>query len=370
MGKRGMKMMMLVVTAMLVVTGCMETSSKFEAGNHIKVRYAKHFSLQKREHYVILKILQPDTGKDEAVYALVKPEEKKFVPKGMKVLEIPVRNMTVLSSTHIGMLDAIQQLSCIKGCCSADFIANKTVLGNIRSGKIMDFNDEASVSPEALLKSRSSLVMYSGFGKAFPQQDKLEKLGILAMANYDWREEHPLGKAEWIRLFGYLTDHVDKADAYFAKVEKEYNALRKQLKKSRIKQKVLVGSLIGDVWYAPAGSSYMGHILADAGADYVYASSKGTGSYERTFESVFKDQQDVSIWINAGALSLNDLKRQQPKYALFTSYKHGKVYCYTHNSNFFWEMSAVNPQWLLRDFAMICGTEKGKSLHFYQQLKP
>lgn len=370
MGKWGMRMMLLAVSATLVLTGCKNTSSKSIEGDQIKVRYAKHFSLQKSKHYVLLKIHQPDTGKDEAVYALVKPEEKKYVPKGMQVLEIPVRNMTVLSSTHIGMLNAIDELSCVKGCCSANFIANKTVLKNIRAGKVVAFNDDASVTPEALLKSKSTLVMYSGFGKAFPRQEKLEKLGILTMANYDWREEHPLGKAEWIRLFGYLTDNPDKADAYFANVEKEYNTLRKQLKKSRVKQKVLVGSLIGDIWYAPTGSSYMGNILADAGADYVYRHTTGTGSYQRTLESVYKDQQDVSIWINAGALSLSDLKRQQPKYALFKSFKHGKVYCYTHNSNFFWEMAAVNPHWILQDFATICGTKKGGKLHFYQQLKP
>lgn len=358
------------ILLLVLLTGCAENPSDFEKSEPVNVRYARHFSLEKRAHYVRLKILQPDTGKAEAVYALVKPEERKFVPRDMKIIEIPVKNMTVLSSTHIGMLDALDELRCIKGCCSADFIANKSVLKRIKSGEVTAFNDEGAITPEALLKNRSNLVMYSGFGKTFPQQEKLEKLGILTMANYDWREEHPLGKAEWIRLFGYLTDQPDKADAYFEKVEKTYLAMKRELKKSSIRQKVLVGSLIGDVWYAPAGKSYMGNILTDAGSDYLYKHSKGTGSYESTLEQVFKDQQDVSIWINAGAVSLSDLKKQQPKYALFTAYKTGKVYCYTHNSNYFWEMSAVNPQWLLEDFAGICGTQTGKPLHFYQRLKP
>ncbi len=38
------------------------------------------------------------------------------------------------------------------------------------------------------------------------------------MANYDWREEHPLGKAEWIKVFGYLIDQPEKAEAYFQQV--------------------------------------------------------------------------------------------------------------------------------------------------------
>lgn len=366
----GKKMRVVGMLLLVLVTGCVGESSDSEKSEPVNVRYAHHFSLEKRAHYIRLKILQPDTGKTEAVYALVKKEERKFVPNNLKIIEIPVKNMTVLSSTHIGMLDAIDELACIKGCCNADFIANKSVLKRIRSGEVHAFGDEASITPEALLKNRSTLVIYDGFGKTFPQQEKLEKLGILTMANYDWREEHPLGKAEWVRLFGYLTDQPEKADAYFEKVVHEYNSLRKQLKKAKSKPKVLVGSLIGDIWYAPTGESYMGHILADAGSDYLYKYSKGTGSYERSLEQVFKDQQEVSIWINAGAVSLSDLKKQQPKYALFTAYKTGKVYCYTYNSNYFWEMSAVNPQWLLQDFAGICGTQTGKPLHFYQQLKP
>lgn len=369
MGKRGIIALLFVTSFARVFTACSESASTVGNGDPVKVRYAKHFSLQKKEHYTLLKILQPDNGNEEAVYALVKPEAKKYVPKDLNIIEVPVRNMTVLSTTHIGMLDAIDELESIKGTCDVSFIANKKVVKRIRSGNVQAFADEGSITPEALLKSESSLVMYSGFGKAFPQQEKLEKLGILTMANYDWREEHPLGKAEWVRLFGYLTDNVEKADAHFARVEKAYNELSKQLKKAKVNQKVLVGSLIGDVWYAPKGSSYLGRILADAGSDYLYKHSKGSGSHERTLEQVFKDQQEAMIWIDAGARSLSELKRQQSKYALFTAFNKGKVYCYTHNSNYFWEMAAVNPHWLLSDFAHICGTMPGEPSHFYKQLK-
>ncbi|HLP56319.1 MAG TPA: ABC transporter substrate-binding protein [Fluviicola sp.] len=349
---------------------CTQPSEKgTQIGGEVEVSYAKHFKIKQHEHYVILSIMQPETGKVEHEYALVKKADKAFVPEDMDQIEVPVKRMAALSTTHIGMLDAIDALDCVKGATDKNFIANKTILKGIAAGKISAFSDETSITPEQLLGNEISLVVYSGFGKGFPNEEKLKQLDVLALADYDWREEHPLGKAEWIKVFGFLTGKEKEAIAYFSTVEKTYNDTKKKLQNVKERPEVLVGSLIGESWFAPAGESYMAQLLRDAGADYLYKDIKGTGSCERTLEQVFKDQQETRLWINAGATSLPDLLRQQQKYGLFTSFKEGKVYCYTHNSNYFWEMGAVNPHWILSDLATICGQQKGSKLHFYKQLK-
>jgi iron complex transport system substrate-binding protein len=355
---------------LLVLAACSGGSKKTtETTGSIEVKYARHFLLAQKDGYVELKILQPETGDVERTFALVKAENKSKVPADADAIEVPVKNTAVLSTTHIGMLDVIGALDCIKGSTDANFVANKTVLNGIKSGKIAAFTDEVSITPERLLEKKISLVVISGFGKEFPNQEKLQRLGIEVMANYEWREEHPLGKAEWVKVFGHLTGKEKEAETHFAQVEKEYNALKAQVKNTAsVHPKVLVGSLIGDVWYAPAGESYMARVLEDGGADYIYRNEKGTGSCEHTLEQVFKDQQDAFIWINSGAVTLTGLQEQQPKYALFKAFKAGNVFCYTHNSNYFWEMSAANPHWLLSDFTFICGTSSGKKLHFYRQL--
>lgn len=344
-----------------------ENNQQIDTG--VEVNYAKHFKLSQHEHYVVLSILQPETGKVEREYALVKKAEKSYAPAGMDQIEVPVKRMAVLSTTHIGMLDAIDGLSVVKGATDKNFIANKTILKGIEAGEIVGFSDETTITPEQLLGNEISLVVYSGFGKGFPNEEKLKQLDVLALADYDWREEHPLGKAEWIKVFGFLTGKEKEAMAYFSTVEKTYNETKKKLKNVRNRPEVLVGSLIGESWFAPAGESYMAQLLRDAGSDYIYKDMKGTGSCERTLEQVFKDQQSTKLWINAGATSLSDLLRQQQKYGLFTSFKEGKVYCYTHNSNYFWEMGAVNPHWILSDLATICGQQEATPLHFYKQLE-
>lgn len=353
----------------LGVTACSTPPGSTGQTHSIGVRYAKHFRIEPHEGYAVLQILQPETGDVEHTYALVKDADRAKVPVAMERIAVPVKNMAVLSTTMIGMLDALHALDCIKGTTDVNFVSNPTVKKGVQSGAMANFTSEISITPERLLSKDISLVVYSGFGKEFSNEAKLKKLGIYAMPDYDWREEHPLGKAEWIKVFGYLTGKERQAEAYFNEVEKTYNSTKKELTHTRTHPSVLVGSLIGDVWYAPAGQSYMAHILRDAGADYLYKNEPGTGSTERTLEQVFKDQESVKIWINPGAVSLTGLQQQQPKYALFTAFQSGEVFCYTHNSNYFWEMSAVNPHWLLSDFAAIIRTKSTKKLHFYRKLE-
>jgi iron complex transport system substrate-binding protein len=179
---------------LLILTACNSASKTAKIGS-VEVKYARHFSIEQKADYAVLQILQPETGEVERTYALAKKENMGKVPADMDKIEIPVKNMAVLSTTHIGMLNALKALDCIKGSTDVNFVANPTVKRRVRSGKIVSFNDETALTPERLLQKEISLVVYSGFGKVFPNEDKLKKLDILVMADYDWREENKLGKA-------------------------------------------------------------------------------------------------------------------------------------------------------------------------------
>lgn len=363
-----MKQLFLFLGLFLFLAACTEKTSEYTS-RKATTDYAKNFRIIPHDDYTELQLLKPETGEVEHSIALVKKTTKSELPPSMMRVEVPVKNMAVLSVTHIGMLGALNALDCIKGTTDPAYVSNPKILKGIKTGQIAALTDEASLVPEQLLRKKIGLIVYSGFGKAFPNADKLATLGILTIPNYDWREEHPLGKAEWIKVFGYLIDQPEKAEAYFKQVERNYLATKKLIGRSNKHPKVLVGSLIGDIWYAPAGQSYMAHLFRDAGCDYLYASEEGTGSCQKTFEQVYNDQLQSDFWINAGAVSIPDLLRQQGKYGLFKTVKKKQVYCYTHNSNYFWEMSTVHPDWLLYDFATIFGTSKPGKLHFYKQLQ-
>ncbi|MFN6085323.1 MAG: ABC transporter substrate-binding protein, partial [Fluviicola sp.] len=209
----------------------------------------------------------------------------------------------------------------------------------------------------------------SGFGQDFPNEEKLKKIGVSCIPNYDWREQHPLAKAEWIKFFGALLDKQEMANSYFGEVEKNYLSLQKKLKKSKVsKPKVLVGLMFGDTWNAPAGQSFLARILADSQIDYLYKKEKGTGSLSLSLEKVAVNQANCSIWLDANARSKSELIQTNSKFKVFKAYQNNKIYSYSHAMNYFWEMNSLHPDWLLEDYAQIAGHLPAKKLHFYKRI--
>lgn len=329
-----------------------------------RLKYAQLLSIKETDTLTTVVIFNPTTKAPEGKFVLYRNDYSGKFPVGYVKIQIPVQRMAALSTTYIGMLDAIDALDCVKATTEKKYISNRKVLKRIESGKIITSGYEQALTPEAYLKSKIKLIVFSGFGQPFPNQDKLSQLEIPCLANYDWEESHPLGKAEWIKLFGALLDKQEEATAYFNEVESSYLSLKKS-NKSNQKSKVLVGGMSGASWFAPAGESFMAGMLKDAGIDYCFKYTKGTASVNLTLEQVYKDQRGCSIWINAEGKSKSDLLKQNSRFAYFDALKEGKIYSYLHNPNYFWELSTVNPHWLLEDYKKI-NSGSSNNLHFYR----
>jgi iron complex transport system substrate-binding protein len=336
-------------------------------------QYARLVSIEQKLGYKELIIKNPKTLKAETKYVLFPRDSKMKRPKGAKIIEVPVQNIAALSTSFVGMLNAIESIEVIKATTEKQYISNKQLIKRINAGKVLTAGYETGLTPDAVLKAKIPLIVFSGFGQPFPNEDKFAQLGVVCMANYDWEEKHPLGKAEWIKVFGALVCKDKEADAYFNEVVKSYRELRKQVKSGdetkRRQKTVMCGGMAGDVWYAPAGKSFMAGIMKDADMNYFYRNTEGTASISLSLEQVFNDDQSCDVWINAEAPTLKELFKLNSKFQYFHTVKKGKVYSYMHNANYYWEYSQVNPHWLLEDFIIINKNLPQSKLHFYKQLK-
>lgn len=367
-----MKILLAGLTLFTILFSCTtrKAGGDSDGSNDVKgFRYARLVSIDQKSGYKELVIKSPKSMQVESRYALIPRNSKMKRPSGVKIIEVPVQNMAALSTSFVGMLDAINSVKTVKATTEEQYIANHTLLKGIRAGKVLTAGYETGLTPESVLKAHISLIVFSGFGQPFPNEDKFAQLNVVCMANYDWEEMHPLGKAEWIKVFGALVDKNEEADAYFSGVEAAYLKMEKEAKTIKQHKKVICGGLVGDVWYAPAGKSFMAGIMQDAGLDYFYKKTDGTASLSLTFEQVFNDDQQCDLWINAEAPTFKKLFEMNPKFRYFHTVKHGKVYTYTHDSNYFWESSPVNPHWLLEDFVHMAKGEQQAKYHFYKQLK-
>ena len=124
--------------------------------------------------------------------------------------------------------------------------------------------------------------------------------GTPVLPNADWLETTPLGKAEWVKLMGALTDREDLVNRKFDSVEQAYQRLAAIGKASAIRPSVIIGMPFKGTWYMPAGDSYVAQLLRDAGADYHWSDTKGTGSLALNFETVAPVALTADFWLDIG----------------------------------------------------------------------
>lgn len=353
----------------LFLVSCNSDENKVEETKKTSVKYAENFEILQKEGYVELRILNPELAKVERKYALVKRGVNTTIPSDLEKIQVPIQKMGAFSTSFIGMIAELDACKSITATTGENYIYNKTIKQQVKKKQTRCFSSEADLQAEYLLSKKINLLIYSGFGQDFPNEEKLKKIGVLCIPNYDWREQHPLAKAEWIKFFGALLDKQEMANSYFNEVENNYLSLKKRLKKSKVsKPKVLVGLLFGDTWNSPAAQSFIARILADAQIDYIYKKEKGTGSLSLSLEKVAVDQANCSIWLDANAKLKRELLQSNSKFKVFKAYKNNKIYSYSHAMNYFWEMNSLHPDWLLEDYAQIAGHLPAKKLHFYKRI--
>lgn len=358
----------LSLIVLLLISSC--TPKKKLEKIDSSLRYASLLSIINHEHYTEVQLINPDNNRVHKKYGLSSNLSHIPTNKGLIAIKTPVSSIITLAGTDIGMLAKLNCSNKIKGIANLKYIDNKLVKKNTKKGLVTTFNDINQLNPEKVLPV-SNIITYSGFGSPISQEEKLSKLGINCIPVYDWRENHPLGKAEWIKLYGLLFNKEKEASTYFVKIEKAYLKLKKQVAHLSSKQTILSGSMIGDSWFMPAAQSFNANFIADAKGDFVGKTKKGTGSSAFSLEEVFSKFKNASIWINPMFDNKTNLLLANQKYQYFDAFKRNEVYCYSHQMNYFWENSAIEPQKVLSDLIQIFhkGKLPKKSLYFYKKIK-
>ena len=192
-------------------------------------RYAKGFYLESKEGFTLLHILNPWPG-DTAnfTYALV-PKTSEITLETDDydgILRTPLNSLVVTSTTHIPALEELGSLDRLLGFPGTRYISSEAARGRIENGLIKELGPNGQLNVEEVLALQPEAVIGYGMGPDNRNFESIRRAGIPVVFNGDWMEQHPLGKAEWIRFFGILLGKEKEALAYFEKVEKSYKAAK------------------------------------------------------------------------------------------------------------------------------------------------
>ena len=275
------------------------------------------------------------------------------------VIEVPVNNLIVTSTTHIPSLEMLNEVVKLIGFPNLDYISSKPVRQRINANKITEIGNNESVNTETVINLQPDVLIgfaVNGSNKSFTT---LERAGIKVAYNGDWTETSPLGKAEWIKFFGAFFDKSAEADQIFKTIEKSYLEVKSLALNATKQPTVLSGAMWKDTWYLPQGNSWAANFLTDANANYLWKDSKGTGSLALNIESVLEKAQNADFWIGPGQFSnyqqMVDVSRA---YTQFNAFQNKQVYSFSSLKGetggvIYYELAPNRPDLVLKDLVKI-----------------
>ena len=339
----------------------------------IPLDYAKGFTISELQEGYLLEILRPYPGSTQKVSYYLSEQED--VDSEHRFIKVPVESFVCTSTTHLPMLDYLGESNKLIGFPTTDYVSSVTIRKRIDEGLVMELGSVVDMNVESLLELDPNLIVNYSMDD-LKKTTRLESLGLKVLLNGDYLEDHPLGRAEWIKVFGLLTGKMDMADSIFNSVKNEYLKL-KSLGSTTDYPCVFSGSLYGDTWYMPGGNNYAAKLLQDAGFQYVLASDNSYGFLQWSYESVYEVAKDCEYWISPAPFpKLEALENSDERYDNFAAFDSGKVFVYDNQigatgGNQYLELGYLRPDIILKDLVKIRDPEQfeGYSLFFYRQLE-
>ncbi|MFB1040479.1 MAG: ABC transporter substrate-binding protein [Polaribacter sp.] len=324
------------------------------------IKYAKGFDIVIENG---LKKLIIKTGYQNTTtvfeYLILNKTAKKATLKN-QTIQVPIKEIVVTSTTHIPMVELLNEESSIVGFPHATYISSEKTRALIDAGKIKEIGKESALNTEILLDLQPELVVGYSITSADKSLTTVQKAGISVIYNGDWLEETPLGRAEWIKFFGVLYNKEKQADSIFNAIETNYLEAKKIALKATTKPSILSGAIMSkDIWNLPAGESFVAQFLKDANLNYLWKNSKGKGSLSLSFESVFDTGRTADYWIAPGYFSSKEqLLQSNQIYAEFTAFKNDSIYTPSTKKGktggvIYYELAPTRPDLVLKDIIKI-----------------
>ena len=325
------------------------------------IEYASGLSIVKHEGYSVVTVSNPwPNATKNFVYVL--KEKDAEVPDSLQsytTIKVPLESVVVTSTTNIPFLEMLDVENKLTGFPHTDYISSEKTRALIDKGSVKNVGQNEKLNIEQLIELSPDLIVTFGVDNNNPMLDNLKKSGLNVLIQADWMEQSPLGKAEWIKLYGVLFSKEDKAKELFDKIVTSYNQAKKLVAEKPASATVLYGSMYEDVWYVAKGNSWVAKFMKDAQANYLWSDLEGTGSQGLSFEKILDKAKTANFWIVSGSFkTLDELQKANPHYSEFDAFSNKSVYCLESKfgatgGTVYYELSPSRPDLVLKDYIKI-----------------
>jgi len=378
---RGILFMVLV----MLVASCQHPSGNAGAQdpqrNDRYARYASGFRVVNEAAYKKVTVLNPWQYSRDVSFTYVLFPQGGQPPDSLNHLpwiEIPVKRVVALSTTHVAMIDQLGEAASIAGISGSDLIYSPEIRERIASGQVKDVGHGPALDYESIVElDPDVLFIYGVEGNVVATLEKLTELGVPVVFCAEYLEPHPLGKAEWIKFFSLFFDLEEEAVDFFQHIDSSYTRLSHLASSAETKPRILSGLPWKDTWYMAGGKSFAARLIEDAGGEFLWSDNSSTQAMPLDLESVYLRAVNAGIWINPGAAgSLKDIGRLDERFMDLGVVQKGQVFnndLRTNGSggNDYWESGTVRPDLVLSDLIKVFHPDLLADHRFvyYRQLK-
>lgn len=306
---------------------------------HMELEYADQFSVDHLENGCSL----IETGGEK--FLLIPENSGKIeIPKDTTPLYQPLENLYVASSASVDLFDGIDSLDAVKfvstdrGDWSLPNVAKAMDDGEIAYvGKYRAPDFELLVDEKCGLAVENTMIFHNPDIK-----EQLEELGIPVIVDHSSYETHPLGRMEWIKLYGLLLGKSDEAEKFFNEKTALFNSVLSADNQDSPRKTVafFYVSSSGYINVRRPGD-YISRMIELAGGEYIIKSDENDGESAASTmnmqpEAFYEAAKDADILIYNSTVDgeYDSIDQLIEKCALLEDFKavqNGDVWCTEQN---------------------------------------
>ena len=258
-------------------------------------------------------------------------EEPKDLPAHLVVIHQPHRIYLAATAT-MSLFDKVHALKSVRmtgtDVSGWSIRAPKKAL---QDGRMLYAGKYSAPDYELLTKEGCDLAVESTMISHTPEvTEMLTSLGIPVFVDRSSYEAHPLGRTEWIKVYGVLTGHEQEAETFFEEQKKKVESLGNHPSTGKTVAFFSV-SADGKI-QVRRGSDYIAKMIALAGGTYLFNDLEGEGAGAQiTMEEFYKRAADADYLIYNGAIEgmlggMDDLLKKSELFSDFKAVQEGKVW--------------------------------------------
>lgn len=301
--------------------------------SEMPLEYAQKFKIYNySDDYRLLDI-------NDGTQYLVVPEGKEApenLDSDITVLQMPLDRVYLTATSVMSLYDSLDAIDQIRlsgtqanGWYIDDAVSAMEAGDILFAGKYNEPDYELLISEDCDLTIESTMIFHSPKVK-----EMIEDLGIPVLVEYATYEPHPLGRVEWIKLYGVLTGKEQEAEERFEEQKEIVDEMGNYPNTGKTVAYFYVSS-DGKVVVRDS-SDYIARMIEIAGGQYIYTNlineESSLSSVSMTLEEFYNNAIDAdylvyNATIDSPISSIDDLLAKSELFADFKAVKEGNVWC-------------------------------------------